>query len=223
MRRSNGTTAEYIKMMLRNRSGRLFIPVIAAYIILTVVCFYYLRHPDLYPDFFHYVTDWCHRIVPMFACWWVLILHDEFVSGEGNELLYIYLSPGEALKAALLAVLAYFAWICIYIGGMQFYFDMQPFFALRLCIEAFFISGVAYLLVSVVRNAGVPILLIVVYCMYVDQRISVWNACLGELYASLESQQWSVVNGKWAVETIVLTAVLYVLGFVVYRRVKKYE
>lgn len=223
MRRSDGTTAEYIKMMLRNRSARLFIPVITGYIILTVVCFYYLRHPDLYPDFFHYVTNWCHRIVPMFACWWVLLLHDEFVSGEGNELLYVYVSPGEALKAGLFALLVYFAWIGVYIGGMQFFFDMQLFFALRLCIEAFFISGAAYLLVSVVRNAGVPILLIMVYCMYVDSWVSVWNPRLGELFASLETQQWSVENGKWAATTVGLTVVLYVMGFVVYRRVKKYE
>jgi len=128
MRRESHNTSQYIRMMLRNRSGRLFVPVLIAYVILTAVCFYYRREAFRIPDFFTYVTEWCHRIIPMFACWWVLILYDEFVSGEGNELLYLYLSPGAVLKAQFAAVAAYFVWIGIYIGGMQFFFAMKPFF-----------------------------------------------------------------------------------------------
>lgn len=223
MRRESHNTSEYIRMMLRNRSGRLFVPVIVAYVILTVVCFYYRREAVRYPEFFKYVTEWCHRIVPMFACWWVLILYNEFVSGEGNELLYLYLSPQAVLKVQFAAVMAYFVWIGIYIGGMQFFFEMKPFFVLRLCTESFFISGAAYLLVSLVRNTGVPILLIFIYCAYLDQRLSVCTEYLGGLSSSLQSQQWSVKNVNWAAGTFVVTVFLYLTGYAVYRKIRKYE
>ncbi len=223
MRRENHNTSEYIRMMLRNRAGRLFVPVVIAYVILTVVCFYYRREAVRIPDFFTYVTEWCHRIVPMFACWWVLILYDEFVSGEGNELLYLYLSPGAVLKAQFAAVAAYFVWIGIYIGGMQFFFEMKPFFALRLCTESFFISGAAYLLVSLVRNTGVPILLIFIYCAYLDERLRVCTEYLNGLSSSLQSQQWSGQIMNWVEGTFGITIFLYLIGYFVYRKVRKYE
>lgn len=217
MRRESHNTSQYIRMMLRNRSGRLFVPVLIAYVILTAVCFYYRREAFRIPDFFTYVTEWCHRIIPMFACWWVLILYDEFVSGEGNELLYLYLSPGAVLKAQFAAVAAYFVWIGIYIGGMQFFFAMKPFFALRLCTESFFISGAAYLLVSLVRNTGVPILLIFIYCAYLDQRLRVCTEYLGGLSSSLQSQQWSGQIMNWVAGTFGITIFLYLIGYFVYR------
>lgn len=223
MRRGNDNTSEYIRMMLRNRMGRLFIPVIIAYVILTVVCFYYRREAIRYPDFFRYVTEWCHRIVPMFACWWVLVLYDEFVSGEGNELLYLYLSPKAVLKVQFVAVMLYFVWIASYIGAMQFFFEMKPFFVLRLCAESFFISGAAYLLVSLVRNTGVPVLLIFIYCAYLDQRLRVCTEYLGGLSSSLFTQEWSGQNVKWAAGTFVVTIFLYGIGYFVYRMVRKYE
>ena len=223
MRRESHNTSQYIRMMLRNRSGRLFVPVLIAYVILTAVCFYYRREAFRIPDFFTYVTEWCHRIIPMFACWWVLILYDEFVSGEGNELLYLYLSPGAVLKAQFAAVAAYFVWIGIYIGGMQFFFAMKTFFALRLCTESFFISGAAYLLVSLVRNTGVPILLIFIYCAYLDQRLRVCTEYLGGLSSSLQSQQWSGQIMNWVAGTFGITIFLYLIGYFVYRKVRKYE
>ena len=210
MRRGNENTSEYIRMMLRNRSGRLFIPVMIAYVILTAVCFYYLREAVRYPDFFRYVTEWCHRIVPMFACWWVLVLYDEFVSGEGNELLYLYLSPKAVLKVQFVAVMVYFVWIAVYIGAMQFFFEMKPFFVLRLCAEAFFVSGAAYLLIFI-------------YCAYLDQRLSVCTEYLGGLSSSLFTQDWSGQNVKWAAGTFVVTIFLYGIGYFVYRKVRKYE
>ena len=84
-----------------------------------------MQYPDVLLD---YVTKWCHQVIPMLACWWVLFLQNQFVSGEGNALLSLYISHQEILKCQLVAMAAYGVWICMYIGGMQFYFDMNLFF-----------------------------------------------------------------------------------------------
>lgn len=222
MQRDKGNTAAYISLMLRSRTAILFLPIVFGYIILTLVCFYYrgmyMQFPDVLRD---YVTRWCHQVIPMFACWWVLLLQNEFVSGEGNELLYLYLPHKEILKCQLAAMAAYVIWICIYIGGMQFYFDMNLFFLFRVCVEAVFIGGVAFLLASLVRNTGIPILFIMVYCLYVDQLL-----CMGpleQLSQSLKCQEMSLSNMKWAAGTLVLAIALYIGGFIIYKQVKKYE
>lgn len=177
-----------------------------------------MQYPDVLLD---YVTKWCHQVIPMLACWWALFLQNQFVSGEGNELLYLYLSHKEILKCQLVAMAAYGVWICMYIGGMQFYFDMNLFFLFRICLESVFIGGVAFLLVSIVRNTGIPILFIMVYCMYVDQLLCA--APLEQLSQSLKRQEMSPLNMKWAAETLILAAAFHIGGFMIYKQVKKYE
>ncbi len=222
MQRTKGNTAAYISLMLRSRTVILLLPVICGYILLTIICFYYREMYMQYPDvLLDYVTKWCHQVIPMLACWWALFLQNQFVSGEGNELLYLYLSHKEILKCQLVAMAAYGVWICMYIGGMQFYFDMNLFFLFRICLESVFIGGAAFLLVSIVRNTGIPILFIMVYCMYVDQLLCA--APLEQLSQSLKRQEMSPLNMKWAAETLILAAVFHIGGFMIYKQVKKYE
>lgn len=222
LRKYSGNTSEYIQMMLRSRGMRLFLPTVLAYVLLTLACFYfqkkYFDRPD---ELIKNVTNWFQMVVPMFACWWVLVFHNEWVSGEGNELLYLYLTPRVILKAQLVAEAAYVVWAGVYFAGMQMVFDLQPFFLLRLCAESLFVGGTACLMTALVRNTGVPLLLVTVYCLSLDQIVQ--TLVLPELFGNLQTQEMSAANMRWAAETLGVAAVIHAATMLVYQYWKKYE
>lgn len=221
-RRYSGSTSEYIRTMIRSRTIRLFLPMALAYTLLTLACFYFRREYQDRPDeLIQNVRNWFQMVVPMFACWWGVVFHNEWVSGEGNELLYLYLTPRVILKAQLVAETVYLVWACIYFAGMQMVFDLQPFFLLRLCAESIVVGGGACLVTALVRNTGVPLLLVMVYCLSLDQIVQ--TLLLPELFGQLQTQQMSAANIKWAAETIGLGAAIHVCEMLAYQYLRKYE
>lgn len=226
MHGTSKNTWEYLRLVLKNRTIRLLLPVILVYVFLMLACVYFRReYADDPARMMENITGWCHMMLPMFACWWGLVLHNEWVSGEGNELLYLYLSPGVILKAQLVAEAAYLVGIAACFVGIQAVFDLPMelplFFLLRLCTEALFMGGIACFLTALVRNTGVPLLLTIVYCVCLDQTFS--RYLYPELAASLQTQQLSAENVQWVLATLGIAAAFHVGEIFVYRYIKKYE
>lgn len=226
MHRTSKNTWEYIRLILKNRTIRLILPVLLAYVMLTLACIYFRReNADEPARMMENITEWFHMMLPMFACWWGLVLHNEWVSGEGNELLYLYLPPGVILKSQIVAEAAYLLCIAACFVGIQAVLDLPTdlpvFFLLRLCTEALFMGGIACLLTALVRNTGLPLLLTVVYCTCVDQVFS--RYLYPELAASLQTQELSGKNIEWMLTTLGMAIIFHVGEIFVYRYLKKYE
>lgn len=220
--RSCGRIPGYLAFMLCRRKRRFILPVAAGFLVLTAVCLYFRReYAGMGELYYRYVADWFNRIVPFFACFWTLGLLGDFLGGQGNELLYLYLRPGEILKVQLKAGGIYAALVGAYTFGLGEALGLTGFFAVVMCAEAVFVEGLAFALMALVRNMGVPYLLIMVYYLYL-RPVYVWNIQQGIPF--YENPQIPCADSIGQVAGLTLAAaVLYAVGYAGYRWYKSYD
>lgn len=160
----------YIRALCKNRKWYIVLPVVFLYAALTLLCRYYKNKyftEDGWVE--HYILPQFHLFLPLFAGWWIVMILSEMTNEEGNELLYLYLSPNCIRQCRFVAISGYLFPALIYFCIVHDRWGLHWFLFLQLTVEIFFVCGIIYCITAITNNTGAAMLVTAVYCIFVNK------------------------------------------------------
>ncbi|MFZ3591295.1 hypothetical protein ACOI1C_19150 [Bacillus sp. DJP31] len=151
-------------LSLRNLKIYYFIPIFFMYLVIPALFFSEIAITGV-GDILHLrVVETTQKILPLFSVWWIIFILREYIEGEGNEVLYVY----EDLKRTkLLDILIVFIIYSLKITPLfilfSFFLDDMIFELLRVMIQCFFYSSLAYCLIYLTKSSAITFMFIMVY------------------------------------------------------------
>ena len=106
-------------------------------------------------------------IIPIFSSWWSIFILYELFEQDGGELILTYQS--NKLRVGIFSNIKYFlinaliSSIFVYLNLKIFYDYFNVYFILQLVFQSLFFSSFAFLLISIIKNLGWTIFIIVSY------------------------------------------------------------
>ncbi len=152
-----------------------YLPLFINYIIIPISVWIYMQvDPEYYMDYF---VEQLVFFVPLLAVWWELLLMQQYIEGEGRELLWIEKSSKIAdtllyLFFYLLTLIPIFLFI---INNIPYSEDLM----IVLLFQSFMFSGCFYMLSMVCASVSVGFVVVFIYALFSGNRISTIVTALG--------------------------------------------
>ena len=148
---------------LQGKSMKLlfFVPFLAFYVLIPLYSYMNKIANDF--TYFDSMQDTCLRIVPIACVWWIYLILEEYIEGDGNEVLI--------LKGGIITVVGnYFClnilcYLPIFLLGSSPENEPLDLF-LPLCILTFFMYGLVLTVSFLFRNISMAILVVLFYAVY---------------------------------------------------------
>lgn len=211
----------YLKLLIRHRCIAFFVPIIAGFLLLIFLGYYYRNlYVNDIETIKRYVIPDFHLIISLMSGWWPILLFSEFVSEQGNEVFYLYFPMGSIVKCQLFLEMIYNFLVIGYFIMIRTDFSFSPIFLLFLIGENFFVSGMVFFLVQLTKNTSIVLGVISVYCVYLlkfDQ-INV----MGAISIFPENDMFTQSSLRQLLVAFGFALVFYIVGGICYKKRKVY-
>lgn len=104
------------------------------------------------------------KYIPLLSFWWITLIFKEYISGDGNEVLYCIDSSG---KVKLTQILLIFLWYIIHVGvlflGYCVFWDNVFWEFIKTVIQCFFFVSLGYMLMYILESPIISFMLLLIY------------------------------------------------------------
>jgi hypothetical protein len=149
---------------LKGIGGLKYIVVVTLYIILPVIifleCIKYGVSDRLYMEIFRMTNI----VIPVLSPVLVLLILQEYYESPGNELLFLH--TRYLVKRVIIYTLLYIVMLIPIYIILSFIYKQFLFELVRMSVVVIFISGMSYLIVTVIRKVSIAIIIVVGYVLY---------------------------------------------------------
>ena len=149
--------------------GRLkYLPFIVNYIIIPVSLYIYWKMDAKY--FTDHINEQIFFFIPIMSIWWEILLLQQYVEGEGRELLWIHKQNKllDIMVYFILYIVSLFPILKFVMDKMDDSYEVIP----LLLAQCFMYTGVVYMFCLIFSSVAIAFIPIFVYTLFADNRIS---------------------------------------------------
>ncbi len=141
-----------------------FIPLFFLYIFLPVLNFGMVSMSGNIENSYILVFREAEKYIPLLSFWWITLIFKEYISGDGNEVLYCIDSSGK-VKLSLIAPI--FLWYIIHVGvlflGYSIFWDNVLLEFIKTVLQCFFFVSLGYMLMYISESPIISFMLLLIY------------------------------------------------------------
>ena len=145
-----------------------YLPFIVNYIIIPVSLYIYWRmHVEYFTD---HIKEQVFFFVPIMSVWWEILLLQQYVEGDGRELLWINNQNKlfDIIVYFILYIISLFPILKFVMEIMEDGYEVIP----LLLAQCFMYTGVVYMFCLIFSSVAMAFIPIFVYTLFADNRIS---------------------------------------------------
>jgi len=157
----------YVKttyLSFKNLKLYYIVPLLFMYMIVPLINYTEIKIYGFGDNLYENILETAQKFLPLFAAWWVIFILREYVEDEGNEVLYVYENMG---KTKVFDVLLIFFIYSLHIVPLflmyTFFLDNMPMEMIKIIIQSFFFSSLAYCLMYLFRSSAITFMIVMIY------------------------------------------------------------
>lgn len=161
--------SERLKLQWRGCGKLMYVPLAVNYILLPVTAYIMARN-SMYHDYGNAFVEQMFYFVPVMSVWWIMLIMQEYVEGDGHEVLWVY------NKNKVFDVLAY---TVLYLISLLPHLDIGVFYLdayignfTIIFAQCIFYSGVMFVLSMATRSIVPGFVFALAYTLYSGARMN---------------------------------------------------
>lgn len=158
---------QLIYLSFKNLKLYYFIPLVVLYIFLPVLNIGMVAMSKDLESSYLLIFREAEKYIPIMSIWWTTFIFKEYISEDGNEVLYCIDSHGKVKVFEILIIyLLYIIHISILFLVYSIFWDNVFFEFLKTAIQCFFFTSLAYMLIYTLKSTIISFMFLLIYELF---------------------------------------------------------